>query len=499
MTAVVSRTPTRAKTTPPESGAWPLATFLILAFVAPLVLVNWSDPVGSPLNILIAWAIVAFSSFRLAALTLPSRASVLEIAIFIFMYVFVGITPLAQTVTGTFPLDGRTYSDAAQTRQLIVLITGILALCLGMRIVGNSALRSRAERQFNQTGTAFLALLGLAFSAQQISTNGIATFFISRSETARILAGQSGTEPLYEAANKASIAIQTGFSQFPVFIALFIVLYSRRNRLWVSSPIADLWWRCAIPLLILANVVINNPIGNSRLWGLLVIFAFTSIYVDFQIRRNARYFLVASVSVLLVAFPVLDAFRFTDDNRVLSIDPQAAIVENGSYPVYQMALNGDQYVRASGFTQGDQMIGAIFAFVPRSVWPDKAIATGQLIDPRYLRSSSVWTEAYVDFGIPGVVVIFTLLGVFIRRLSIRGRTASPGVVHALVPLVAIYSFFVLRGSLLPAAATLYQIAAFFALAIAFGRTRDRADGAAIETTSTPRATRPSRSSGGPMC
>lgn len=72
-------------------------------------------------------------------------------------------------------------------------------------------------------------------------------------------------------------------------------------------------------------------------------------------------------------------------------------------------------------------------------------------------SSPLWTELWVDFGLPVVLVGFATLGYWARRaddwfLSARA-TSHDGhvrVVEILIPLLAAYEFIVLRGPLLQA-------------------------------------------------
>lgn len=461
---------TNSRGLPAETG-WLLIILVGLGFGIPIVIVDWTTFSGTYQNVFLAWLITFAAAARIGFVVSRPRVAILELGIYLFIYVFAGITPLAQTATGVFPLDSRHYDPGAQTRQLIVLLTGFVAFEVGLRLlnyVGGTLQEQRPPRQFSPQGVAVLGLIGLVATSQQVATHGISAFFVSRSETARILAGQYSNAPIYTATDKAGIAIQTVIVQFSVFVALFGILYSRRHSAWRSSGASEPFWRLMIVALIVANVIVNNPIGNSRLWGVLVIFGISSIYWDVGKPRNGRIFLLTSLIVLLLLFPLLDYFRFTDANRQVEFNPQVSLVENGSYPVFQMALNGGEYVDRMGHTGGRQIASAVLAFVPRSAWPSKAGPTGQVVDPHYLRSASAWTEAYVDFGLGGVALLFTGLGVAVRYLSSSWQRARPGAFHAVMPLAAVYAFFILRGSLLPAVATLYQLAGFFVVAIAFG-------------------------------
>jgi hypothetical protein len=68
---------------------------------------------------------------------------------------------------------------------------------------------------------------------------------------------------------------------------------------------------------------------------------------------------------------------------------------------------------------------------------------------RLNQSSPLWTEFYVDGGFPLVVLGFLALGLITARLQRRFEHADPfSLSAALVPLLAGYQLYVLRGSLL---------------------------------------------------
>lgn len=70
------------------------------------------------------------------------------------------------------------------------------------------------------------------------------------------------------------------------------------------------------------------------------------------------------------------------------------------------------YAAQEGFSNGQQLLGSLFFFVPRVIWEDKPISTGQMIGGHLMENyglnysnlaNPMVSEGYINFGILGVV------------------------------------------------------------------------------------------------
>jgi hypothetical protein len=444
---------------------------LVLAVGLPVYVVDWGSAAAPLPTMGLAYLVVLISSARLTRAIASGVDEMFRAFFYLFVYIFMGLSPLAQIAAGSFPMDNRAYSDETIRFGLLSVLLGIVCYEAGWFVMsrrGSRRPRARTQWSFSPARCVVVAFVGLGVVIAQIVDNGLSSFFVSRAQTAALLADQdpSTGQVLYNLQDKAAGVLTTIASQTLVFVALFAILYCRRSGLWPRpvSLVTDMLWRLLIVALVVANLVMNNPIGNSRVWFCLVLAAFLSIYVPFHRPRAVRRLLVVALFVFVFLFASLDAFRTaTTERGGLVTGPERTFVTNPTYAMFQMHLTGIEYVASNGHTGGRQLAGAVFSFVPRSVWTDKPTATGQLIDPPLLRSTTLWTELDVDFGTAGTAVGFVLFGAGSAWLTRRATTTSAGFVAAVLPLAAVFQIFVLRGSLLPAAGYVYQLTAVLLL------------------------------------
>ena len=83
------------------------------------------------------------------------------------------------------------------------------------------------------------------------------------------------------------------------------------------------------------------------------------------------------------------------------------------------------YVNKYGFSYGYQFIGGLFFFIPRIIWINKPLSSGQLIGEYLIDdygfsfsnlSNSLVSESFINFGIIGVVVIPIILAFVIIHM-----------------------------------------------------------------------------------
>jgi len=190
---------------------------------------------------------------------------------------------------------------------------------------------------------------------------------------------------------------------------------------------------------------------------------------------SKNVFMIVTPSLLFV-FPVLSIFInnpieswvdvFTLENVVLEIQGHFLDMHYDAWANFIASL---QFVETEGVRLGQQILGALLFFVPRDIWADKPIASGQMLGEYLVLYYNLWftnisfplpAEGYVDFGIFGLILYAALLGYYSRRLDYFVNYGN-FVDRTSALYFTFYLLFVLRGSFLPAFA--YGAGAYVAI------------------------------------
>lgn len=419
-----------------------VGSFLILTLVVPGtvgagVWDSYADPTWW------AFAVLGVASLQLAWLLADGTDRIVSAIFWVYVYVFLGLAPMAQLEAQYLPLGGfEQYPTRQLTAACIVVLVGLAAYKAG-RLGGRAStqrgpLSVLLSRELDPRRVRIVGFVSLPFTVAVLWTlHDPLAIVRSQEALARATAGTVGAS-----------AIQVALLTTPVFMSLLFLLASRRGgreRRFTPLVIA----------LVLANLVVNNPIANNRAWFGTVAFSLGAAYISFT-RRQFRLALAGLLVVLTLVFPYADLFRYDDRSAyVATTDP---IVSKGDYDSYQQISNGIDRVEDDGHTLGRQLSGSVLFWVPRFAWPDKPIDTGVLIAEHrgYQNtnlSSPLWIEGFTDFGFLGAGAILYLFGRVSERLErawLLRRSPGSHLVGLAVPALAAYQMLILRGSLLQA-------------------------------------------------
>jgi hypothetical protein len=427
--------------------------------------------------------VACYAGARLCAMVLSGRRRLVQGAFWLFCYLAMGVAPLAQSVLGRVPTPVvGPRSDTLLATALILL--GMVAFDVGTLLARNRpSLRGPRRRPARVDRWRLWLLVGFALLASGVlivQLGGPAVFFSSRQEILESLEEATAGE-VDQDVGEAGNALLRGFGTVPALLALLVVtrwlVTSRRAR---RSPSVLM----AMTALVAVNVIVNNPISNPRYWFLTVLFSllFTIFPRSPVMYRTA---LALGILVALLLFPFADRYRYTDDtNRPTSSDSLLEPLVTKDYDQVGMFANHISYADdGHGHTWGRQLSGSALFFVPRAVWENKPMDSGVLVGEwmgtnNTNLSSPLWAELWLDFGPLGMTAGLFAVGYGAARADRRYVTrtlldTSPGNVFAVVvPLIAGYSFILLRGSLLQATGRIVIVGLCLALITTF---RDRPD------------------------
>jgi hypothetical protein len=470
-------------TTPRAVLSRALAVPLVLGLVCFLPAVVAAQPGSGPLDTTywLQLVVTCYAGARLSAMILTTKRRLLQGIFWLFVYIAMGIAPFAQAVLGQTPtpLVGPR-SDMTEATALVLI--GCVVFDLGALFAARRPAPVRHRTTERQPATVhrrrlyLLVLIACVGSGIYIAKlGGPAVFFTSRQQISETVAASGVTT---EGSNVGS-AFLKGFGTVPALLALlFFTRWLITSRYARRRPLPVMTW---LGLAVL-DIIVNNPISNARYWFLTVLLSllFTAFPRSPIMYRTA---LALGVVGALVLFPYADRFRY-DSNGYRPVQSSSVFepLTIKDYDQTVMFANTISWVDTRGHTYGRQLAGSALFFVPRAVWSgkpyDTGVRVGQWMGMNMTNlSAPLWTEVWVDFGPLGMSGAFLVLGYTAARTDRRyaDHTSRPrpdpgSVIAVVVPLIAGYTFILLRGPLLQASGKL-GIAAICVLLVTGFRTR----------------------------
>jgi oligosaccharide repeat unit polymerase len=193
-----------------------------------------------------------------------------------------------------------------------------------------------------------------------------------------------------------------------------------------------------------------------------IIAAYLGLFLIITLKPQSKYKITLLFLLgLFIVFPSLEVFRnlksfnqFNLNNVGNSIN---SAFNEGHYDSYQMFVNSINYLAENGVTWGRQISGTLLFFVPRSLWPDKPVGSGAYVSGNMGMSLDnvsmpIVGEAYINFGILGIILFAYLFGLLCRRFDQRYwkkvENNDNGLLVHFYPVLIGYFFFMNRGDLM---------------------------------------------------
>lgn len=235
---------------------------------------------------------------------------------------------------------------------------------------------------------------------------------------------------------------QTFFRSVPTI--LFLYLFSYRNCTNLRK--IDHF------LILLLMIFIASPTSVPRF--LAACFYLPVIYVYFIKNNRINYGLLLLLS-LLVLFPLLDSSRLFALSNEFSFSIADQLISNftaGHLDAFQSIMMALKY---DNFTLFTQIVGALFFFVPRSIWPEKPVGSGSFVADQlglsFNNISMSWpAEWYLSFGILGLFIGAFLLAYLFIRFGSGIESKSRPVDYIFSVMFVPMAILVLRGDMLSA-------------------------------------------------
>lgn len=201
-------------------------------------------------------------------------------------------------------------------------------------------------------------------------------------------------------------------------------------------------------LLLIMVFLCAFPLAVSRF---VVAFVYLPILLYyFKYFNNARIFFLILVSSIILVFPFLEQFRYYQAENGIKILPNYEFFIDAHFDAYQNFMD---VIRTDFITFGWQLIGALFFFIPRTIWVDKPVGSGyQLaLNNNYSFnniSMPYIAEGYVNFGFIGIFVFTFALGFFCKIIDSNFLSKKDNFHFYVGVFYCAAIFFMMRGDLM---------------------------------------------------
>lgn len=447
---VVSSPSGRRPNQPRPPGVSPLAALSIfleitaIVALASLAIVALTIPAFGSLEFAKNSYLVANVAAYVAVVLARDRGGVSVMIAFFFLF-FVAIPANTQIDQVTFPF-GSVYSAEQLVNTYILLAVAQVAYLLGSRAAGLR--RPHPDRIYAGLEPSAALTFGVTLISLSLALGGAvgpAALFAMRGDTADSAGSDEGiqTQLLFMGRSLSLVALL-------VVLLVFIRSTSidrRRISLWVALCTA------AATCLIL-----NFPPALPRFQLLGALLAVCAPLLNLFRPIIKALFTALSVVFLFFLFPAIKAL-----GSGRSIDVAAAFTNDVSgyllrvdFDAFKQMADTIIYLQNQPLRFGENFLGVLLFWVPRSAWPDKPIPSGALVSsalgyPYTNVSSPLPAEAVLGFGPIGVLAVLGALGVLVAHVEAQVlRTWRTKIISTPVIFYALligFSTIIMRGAL----------------------------------------------------
>lgn len=255
----------------------------------------------------------------------------------------------------------------------------------------------------------------------------------------------------------------------PLPVFAFVLVLARCKQRGRFSPIL----LASFALMLIACF----PTGMAR-YNMACIYGGILLLIIVSLFEKKGLFALLFLLAFLIVFPASNSYRWQAFTFSMFGDALLEAAGNLSrgfcavdYDAYSMVARTIKYVGSHGATDGYQLLGVLFFFVPRALWPSKPEGSGNLVcvaqgQTQLNISSPLPAEGLINFGIIGII-LFAVGAALICRSVDRWFISSRTPIRLFYPFACLLMFFIMRGDLLSSFAfTVGYFVSFSTLCIA---------------------------------
>lgn len=364
---------------------------------------------------------------------------------YLFSFFFFGVAPFLQykqggvTFFGSSPLS---FADNFHTNFIIISI--LIGYFFLYRYFFNKSNNGKWTRLAKNNKVRYVERSGHHLIVVVLSLSAFFVMFaINGFNLISLLVRGGELIDRYEFSSSAIRLLTNRFFQPMMIICLLFYLQVKTKKKFI------------IGILFVIALIGSSPTGMSRFSAAALYIPLIILTVPFIRRKNN--FILALTGGLLLFFPYLAKFRYFSLDTDFTLSPDYDTFTSGAYDSYQhfaTVMNHDIV------TNGQQLFGVIFFWVPRNYWGSKPIGSGAMLADHlgyYFSNISLnyFGEGYINFGYIGILIFLVVFSYITAKLDKAYWTVKQ---DSFNPFQVIYllllglTFFILRGDLLSSVA-----------------------------------------------
>lgn len=241
-----------------------------------------------------------------------------------------------------------------------------------------------------------------------ISIVGVSSFFMGRSFVSELVY-TDGFLPMLYAASK--------FGAFGI-LSVYLVLYLNKPKYKKFGLFSSLMFFFSLVI----NFIVNNPLSSPRFHFLSMTLAILVIFKKVGGRRSSVTLFLASPFLLFIVFPLVKHLgESTSDYNEYGLSDY--LVKGVDFDSFQQLINIVRFVSDKGYSWGENFIGGIGFFIPRSIWLTKPTNLGVLsAEHQGYFYTNLSAPLVGEFYYAGNIIAVILGGIIVGLLT--GKTDS---------------------------------------------------------------------------
>lgn len=381
--------------------------------------------------------------------------------LYLFVYFFLCIAPLSQfsshiNLWGGVPLRSESYIKANVIFIFAIIIYQLSYSFFLYNYNNRKVYNSKAIEKINISILLLISLFSFFITIYHFRNTPILLFLRELN--------RGGGEIILDKNSFGNTSIDLIYTIFlrpiPVFALVILNYVHKKGKVIIKI------------LLLLICILSNFPLAVSRFYVAAI---YLPLFISFfpNLLHKEHMLKVSVIIGLLYIFPFLNQGRRVMSFKEIEISfaPNYQMFNQGHFDTYQ---NAARVFENETITYGNQLLGSIFFFIPRSIWPSKPIGSGGFIAKKYnLNFSHIslnfWGEGFINFGYFGVF-LFSILIAFLnfRYDELFSRSEKGSLGYLLYTIYLGTLFFFLRGDLISSIAYLVGLlfSAYFVYFIA---------------------------------